>query len=463
MKIKFSLTLFLDLVHTIGVYTEPEFMREDGYSDQPFRLRMAHVLFRHGDRSPTGSYANDIYTEDDWPQGFGQLSIKGMRQEYNLGMFLRNRYMNCVGLDEFGINCNGFIQEQYSRNEVYVRSTDMDRTLMSAYSVLSALFPPLETDNSKQFETEFNLFDVWQPIPVHTKPAEKDYLLRSDALCPFFDTFNTDEVKAQTYPKLQKIQEEHSEFFKIVSENSGEPNNWTGLAKIMDPLFCQKVSGYQLPEWVTDEIFDEMMYVRQLHTEFWIPEGYAYLKGGTLVQEVTKHMVNYDGSDGSEPIPHRLNIYSAHDTTIVALLQTMQIFNNQMPPYTACVLIELLESGNALFAQILYRNDTETTPYILTLPGCQELCPLHTFVDIFQDILSLDIEAECMLDEADNAELSFHETFTASSTAINMVLVCIIFVTMIVFTVLCVLSRDKKRDSVDYMPVPTEMTELESI
>jgi hypothetical protein len=55
-----------------------------------------------------------------------------MRQEYFLGEVLRNRYVEELEL----------IHPNYTRVQVYVRSTDYDRTLMSAESVLAALFPP---------------------------------------------------------------------------------------------------------------------------------------------------------------------------------------------------------------------------------------------------------------------------------------------------------------------------------
>lgn len=51
--------------------------------------------------------------------------------------------------------------------QVYVRSTDIDRTLMSAMTNLAALFPP---DGISLWNPNL----PWQPIPVHTVPLMED-------------------------------------------------------------------------------------------------------------------------------------------------------------------------------------------------------------------------------------------------------------------------------------------------
>jgi hypothetical protein len=101
------------------------------------RLHLTSVIFRHGYRKPTGTFPTDPYKESFWPQGFGQLTKKGMLQQYDLGEYLRSRYMNSS--DEYLFNGT------YVREEVYVRSTDVDRTLMSAECQMASFYKPNES------------------------------------------------------------------------------------------------------------------------------------------------------------------------------------------------------------------------------------------------------------------------------------------------------------------------------
>lgn len=70
----------------------------------------------------------------------------GKRQLFDLGLYLRRRYNTLLG-------------EKYSPNKVYIQSTDVDRTLMSAEAALSGLFIPTE-------EEQWNDRIMWQPVPV---------------------------------------------------------------------------------------------------------------------------------------------------------------------------------------------------------------------------------------------------------------------------------------------------------
>ncbi|XP_059831353.1 lysosomal acid phosphatase-like isoform X5 [Hypanus sabinus] len=149
-------------------------------------LKFVNLIYRHGDRSPIQAYPADPYTEKDWPQGFAQLTQVGMKQHYALGQYLRHRY-------------NTFLNSSYDRHEVYVQSTDIDRTLMSAQVNLAGLYIP-------QGHQIFHPDVKWQPIPVHTVPVEQDEFLKFPRKnCPRFqklleETMNSREVRE----KIQK-------------------------------------------------------------------------------------------------------------------------------------------------------------------------------------------------------------------------------------------------------------------
>ena len=54
-------------------------------------LIFAIDIIRHGDRTPMIASPE---MQKIWPQGLGQLTPKGMRQEYELGKRLRELYVN---------------------------------------------------------------------------------------------------------------------------------------------------------------------------------------------------------------------------------------------------------------------------------------------------------------------------------------------------------------------------------
>lgn len=85
---------------------------------------------------------------------FGQLTTAGIEQQYRLGQFIRNRYQS-------------LLNETYERSQIFVRSTDVDRTLMSAQSNLAGLYPIVNsTDDGVPI----------QPIPIHTVAINTDFV-----------------------------------------------------------------------------------------------------------------------------------------------------------------------------------------------------------------------------------------------------------------------------------------------
>jgi hypothetical protein len=79
---------------------------------------------------------------------------------------------------------------------VNVRSTDYDRTLMSAQSLLSGLFEP------KDYQ-KWNQNIDWQPIAVHTTDEKSDTLFYGGA-CPRYEELKNQVQNTDEYLELNK-------------------------------------------------------------------------------------------------------------------------------------------------------------------------------------------------------------------------------------------------------------------
>jgi hypothetical protein len=112
-----------------------------------------HIVWRHGDRTPLFFIPTDPGNgPESWTEGCGELSRKGIEQEYHLGELIRQRYTD-------------FLPQQYNGREFYVYSSNLNRTLMSGQAVLAGMFP-------RDGETPM---DRVNPIPIHNYvPIEQD-------------------------------------------------------------------------------------------------------------------------------------------------------------------------------------------------------------------------------------------------------------------------------------------------
>lgn len=105
------------------------------------------------------------------------------------------------------------ISEKYSSKEIYVQSTDYDRTIMSAQANLAGLYPPVKDDIWLE---SIN----WQPIPVHTIPPKDDYALYGPDDCPEF--FNEYEKYENESPEVKLIYHDYKDLFTFWSEMIGK-------------------------------------------------------------------------------------------------------------------------------------------------------------------------------------------------------------------------------------------------
>ena len=94
-----------------------------------------------------------------------------------------------------------------------MRSTDVDRTLMSAQANLAGLFPP---SGYMKWKPDLS----WQPVPVHTVEVETDFLLSSThSACPRLTSLRA-EVASSDWVK--QLYTENRDLLQFLSLQTGE-------------------------------------------------------------------------------------------------------------------------------------------------------------------------------------------------------------------------------------------------
>ncbi|XP_008948349.1 PREDICTED: prostatic acid phosphatase-like [Merops nubicus] len=343
-------------------------------------LKFVVAVFRHGDRTPILNFPTDLHKESEWPQGFGQLTKTGMQQLFELGQYTRKRY-------------SSFLNSTYNRREFYIQSTDYDRTIMSAQTYLSGLFPPT---SSQIWNPEI----LWQPIPVHSLQKSTDRRLHFPLPdCPRFDELQNETL---TSPEFQSRIQPYMDFLQTMAVNTGlELNNLKILDNFQlwntyDTLYCEHIHNYTLPAWATKDVMDKMEKLAELSllSLFGLYETRekSRLQGGVLVNSILNSIKQAANSTKQR----KMEVYSAHDTTLGAVQIALNIFNGKLPPYAACQFFELYqESSGSYSIEMHYRNDSSEDPYLLTLPGCTSSCPLEKFAELVSPVITDNWSKEC--------------------------------------------------------------------
>ncbi|KAG8139307.1 hypothetical protein E2320_002066 [Naja naja] len=324
-----------------------------------------YQLYRHGDRSPLSSFPKNSVKEDAWPRGYGQLTKTGIQQAYNLGQWLKDRYKN-------------FLSPSYKPKEIYVQSTDYDRTIMSAEVVLAGLFPP-------SAEEEWNPDIHWQPIPVHTVPLSEEKARKHLLIYPNFKCsgFNGLLQQFKQEIKSKNILKKYMALLRRFAYHLGydmqkllDFQNML-LWKAYDTLKVQEIHKHSLPRWADKRT---MQQIKSL-LEYLINAAL----GGPLKNEKSKLQGGkYSFNCILGLFNHLCVSHLKHDMTIIALQIALGVFNQLLPPYAATHIFELYEEDNG---QMYYRNNTAVEPHMLTLPGCSKACPLEKFQNLITPIL----------------------------------------------------------------------------
>ncbi|TGZ53639.1 Uncharacterized protein DBV15_10423 [Temnothorax longispinosus] len=328
-------------------------------------------VIRHGERAPVDTYPNDPHINDSLePYGWGQLTNKGRKNQYDQGSFLRKRY-------------DSFLGSMYDPDVFYLQSTAVDRTKMSGMVEAAALWKPSESQTFKP-----NL--PWQPVTLFYQERQDDTLMLVWNTCPRYTQLRS---SANDLPEVRKVHEDNKQLFAELSNFTGMPiTNVDDVSSLYATLSAEEQMGLALPEWMKDYYPDKLiplaLFELQLNT---YNDEFRRLKGGPMLKKITDEMLAR--KEGTQrPKRRKMFMYIGHDSTIVTLLDTMRIWFNQIPHYNIMTMIELHEDEGEWNVQAIHE------PYPMTIPGCTVVCPLDKFVEILKPMIPDNWEEECKVD-----------------------------------------------------------------
>ncbi|XP_014226264.1 venom acid phosphatase Acph-1-like [Trichogramma pretiosum] len=340
-----------------------------------FNLKSISVIFRHGDRTPKKSeiYPLDPHKNYIKSLGYGKLTNEGKNREYQLGVSLKKRYGAMLGDD-------------YDTTNIHAISTDYDRTKMSLLLLLAGFFPPRK-------DQVWNKNLNWQPIPIAVSTADdgKPNYWNSD-LCP---KFGAELKRIQSSAEYQKNVRKFDKLKKELSRLTGrEIKDLYSMYKLYHLFYAERAMNLKLPAWAdyyypNGPLKDVALFIYKTYS---YNDVLKKLNGGLFMREVLK-AVSKQINESNETLPDekidspKVFLYSAHASNVAAILQTLNVWNNDLPNYGSAVVLELYKKRSRYYVKILFNTGIPMKFRTLVLPGCPEYCPWEDFLKITKKVL----------------------------------------------------------------------------
>ncbi|XP_051168250.1 venom acid phosphatase Acph-1-like [Leptopilina boulardi] len=323
-------------------------------------LKLVSVVFRHGDRTPivpVEQYPNDPYKDYTYGnQNHSVLTESGKWRAYKLGEFLKNNYRTFL---------------DSTPESVEARCTDVNRTKESLNFVLKALYPNFV-------------------IPKITNPIFNDSLL----LPQMCKKFIIDYLKLSKSPNVMKEIIELDDFMKNLSLLTGKTiRTFSDIHLIYTTLENEKFLNFTLPSW-TEDLFPDGNILKGAALQYKLLNYNENLKeqsGGILIRKFIDDMLSVKYGT----MKKKLFLYSAHDITVVAVLQALGVYFPHVPKFSSAVILELHEIIGNYFVKVVHYLGVPGEKVELKIPNCKIMCPLDKFTRLMKNVLPPKVNLSC--------------------------------------------------------------------
>uniref|UniRef100_A0A1I7RYK8 acid phosphatase n=1 Tax=Bursaphelenchus xylophilus TaxID=6326 RepID=A0A1I7RYK8_BURXY len=240
---------------------------------------MSHVtvtqstVWRHGDRMPDRDMPKFGVK---WPLPTGEMSVLGMEQQFKLGEKLRTRYVETEKL----------ISPYFNSEEIYVRSTDKNRTLQSASITMMGMYGP-----NVRKGTDVPDYSPWPAgfvaIPVHTVEYSTDYVANVNRKCPRLRKLLRTIYYETPEGRNISMDPENKILFQYLSEQSGKPIDMFNFWSINDYAMVSRIHNVSL-SITEDSLFEQIQRIDDRIDRLQFGIGLQPFKGVDLKLDMAK-------------------------------------------------------------------------------------------------------------------------------------------------------------------------------
>ena len=323
--------------------------------------------YRHGARGPCSgldSSYTDIFNQT-W-NGYGELTHQGILQFFHIGLANKEKYKNLISTDE------------PNPSEVLFYSTNINRTIMSAQSLMIGLYYHNKTYEVNETLSMFNelYHNITLPflgIPIRTLEDDNDNVGLFDyeltEKCPRIGPYREENMNRPIIKDFIQlfIDTFGKEFLLAVLKNRNiDTIDFKGIKRICSAYVSDYFDKRELPILEEYEIDKDLLFTMcnkfsyLLHFE--IDQGNrARISGVITMSHHAKSIVNYmENIIYNRTIKPKYVVYSGHDTTVTALQVYLETaFNVEIRdvPFASCMKFCLFKDENDSYIVKYYFNE----------------------------------------------------------------------------------------------------------
>ncbi|KAK6178514.1 hypothetical protein SNE40_013292 [Patella caerulea] len=266
----------------------------------------------------------------------GSLTCYGQEQMFDLGRSMRQDYAS-------------FLPREFDPDDIYVRSTNIHRTIASLRCVLAGLYGSEEL-NAKG------------PVTIPVSRTQSEILFPNSHNCPVVRQIN--HASMIHFDDIPGFKEDRKKLENILGIDSEHGSRKLNFIFIRDDIVARVTHGYPMPDIIKP--FLDMIEKNAIKMMYYAFCGQSEAQRKVGLRLTTGLAVGANLDRMEEAVQgkrkHKMCLYSTHDSTLVALLASFDIFDHTWPPFAADLRLELYEDSNGKhWVKVLYCGKEQIT------------------------------------------------------------------------------------------------------